>query len=213
MPQCNTNPFLFWCGHTRDLHETCPSHTRCWGAANPGTAAMSSLAWHWGWANSAGDLPTQQSLLLLPPASSVGKVGNHTPETIFYLFFSASPSLSFPCSYQNWHSFPCASISEARTRHSPLSCTGSRLFSWMIWGSSGCQVGDTATPAAGPMDAAHRYFEFVQEATCPQPATQFATFICRQGKFLLPLFSRNRLGDRLRDIHFCLLIKESSALL
>lgn len=98
MPQCNFNPFLFWRGHTGDLHETCPSHTGCCGAANPGTAAVSSLAWHWGWANSASDAPTQQPLQLPPPASNMGKVGNHILETIFYLglfgFFFPAPSCS-----------------------------------------------------------------------------------------------------------------------
>lgn len=133
MPQCNFNPFLFWRGHTRDPHETCPSHTGCCGAADPGTAAVSRLAWHWGWANLASNTPTQQPLQLPPPASNVGKVGNHVLETIFFFPLLLPALSSFPLILPELaDSFPTAIISEARIRPSPLPCRGRGLFSWMI---------------------------------------------------------------------------------
>lgn len=180
MPKRNTNPFLFWGGHTRYLHETCPFHTRCHGAENPETAAAPGV----GWANSASDIPTQQLLQLPPPAKNVVEVCNHIlgKILIFKLFppppFSLSPAPSrtgrLPPHSQH-------SISEVRTRPSTLPCRGSTLFSLTLWdlriiwrlgsrdGCSGCRPGGCYTQT---------HFQLAQEAACPQPVAQFATFIC-----------------------------------
>lgn len=140
------------------------------------------------WANSASDAPTQQPLQLPPPARNVVKVCNHRPENIIYLFIIFSlllPTLSLsPAPSRTGRLLPHSQhgISEVRTRPSPLPRRGGTLFSSMlwdlriIWRLSGRDGRSCCWPHGWYTQP---YFQFAQEAACPQPVAQFATFICR----------------------------------
>lgn len=183
MPKCNANPLLFlgWTHEvsTQDLPTAC------------------TLPWGGGLRNRCSARRGQIQPAMLPPSNPSSC--HHQPGTWsrsattdwrtllinLFIYSLLLPALSLsPAPSRTGRLLPHSQhgISEVRTRPSPLPRRGSTLFSSMlwdlriIWRLSGRDGRSCCWPHGWYTQP---YFQFAQEATCPQPVAQFATFICR----------------------------------